>query len=249
MSKYEYEQEQDKCNVDEPDLSRRNFFKHGFTKVIEVSVGALEHRAGQKASHWIRPPFAKPELDFLLACTRCNACVDACPHQVIFTLPVRRGVEVAATPALDIIHKGCHLCSDWPCVNACETDALSFSVLAEWQQPQGENQELEIAANLIEESNIEEKDQQEPAMPDAIDCPPLAKATINSELCIAYSGPECGACRGSCPIDNTLTWQGETPLINQQSCIGCGQCREFCITEPKAIEIQTISTRLTESEE
>jgi ferredoxin-type protein NapG len=223
-------------SIDTPELSRRNFFKHGFTKVVDASVGILEQRAGQKARHWIRPPFAKPELDFLLACTRCNACVDACPHQVIFTLPVRRGAEVAATPALDILNKGCQLCSDWPCVNACGEDALSFSVLTAWQQPQCQ----ELEANPISGTELES------TMPGAIDCPPMAKATINTALCIPYSGPECGACRGTCPIDNTLTWQGDTPVINQQSCIGCGQCRDACITTPKAVEIQTLAPPLTE---
>jgi ferredoxin-type protein NapG len=58
------------------------------------------------------PPYAQDELAFLLACTRCGACVTACPHGVIFPLAPRLGITVAGTPALDLLHKGCHLCED-----------------------------------------------------------------------------------------------------------------------------------------
>lgn len=77
-----------------------------------------------QAAHWVRPPYALDELDFLLACNRCGACTGACPYGVVFPLPLSRGARVAGTPALDLLHKGCRLCEDWPCVAACETGAL-----------------------------------------------------------------------------------------------------------------------------
>jgi len=77
-----------------------------------------------RATHWIRPPGAQGELDFLLNCTRCGECADACPHQVIFPLSARLGAQVAGTPAMDLLNKGCHLCKDWPCIAACEPGAL-----------------------------------------------------------------------------------------------------------------------------
>lgn len=113
--------------MDEEGRSRRQFFKRGFDKLTKTGLDLVEARAQHKAQHWIRPPFASSELDFLLACTRCNACIEACPHQIIFPLPISRGAEVAATPALDLANRGCHLCQDWPCVNACSDNALAFS--------------------------------------------------------------------------------------------------------------------------
>jgi ferredoxin-type protein NapG len=200
------------------DMDRRNFFKNVFARTVDAGVGALDHRAQAKAKHWFRPPFAKDELEFLLACTRCNQCVEACPHQVIFNLPIRAGAEVAGTPALDLTNKGCHLCSDWACVSACvsacKDDALVFPPLAD-----GETSEI---------------------LPASGDCPPLGTANINEQVCIAYSGPECGACRGSCPLPDTLLWRGEKPYINADSCLGCGLCREVCITSPKAVDVATL---------
>ena len=109
-------------------MDRRNFFKLGLQKVAGTAVKLADEAASQRARHWIRPPYALPELEFLLACTRCDKCIEACPHDVIFKLPSRLGAQVVGTPAMDILNKGCHLCNDWPCVSACEPGALLFSV-------------------------------------------------------------------------------------------------------------------------
>jgi len=105
-------------------MDRRHFFRSAFKRSAEEAVKHVEAKVTQQATHWIRPPYAVDELEFLLSCTRCDACIEACPHNVIFPLSARLGAKVAATPALDLLNKGCHLCEDWPCVNACEKEAL-----------------------------------------------------------------------------------------------------------------------------
>ncbi|WP_457665667.1 4Fe-4S binding protein [Thiolapillus sp.] len=105
-------------------MDRRAFFRRSIEKVTRGVTKEASRRARKRASNWLRPPFAIDELEFLLACTRCKACIDACPHDVIFPLPANRGVTVVATPALDLLNRGCHLCDDWPCVAACEPKAL-----------------------------------------------------------------------------------------------------------------------------
>lgn len=105
-------------------MDRRDFFRRGLGKATEVAVKAADKRVSERAKNWIRPPYAIPELDFLLACTRCNACIEACPHDVIFPLAARLGADVVKTPALDLLTRGCHLCEDWPCVSVCEPKAL-----------------------------------------------------------------------------------------------------------------------------
>lgn len=211
--------------MDEESVSRRQFFKGGLDKTAQASMELLAQRAEQKARGWIRPPFAKPELDFLLACTRCDACIEACPHQVIFPLPFSRGAEVATTPALDLLNKGCHLCDDWPCVQVCEVDALVFP-----------------APLPVEDKKQEQKQEQEQAEaecdePEALLPASLAKAMIDTSSCLPYNGPECGACKGSCPVEGALLWQGDKPIIDEDHCVGCALCREACIVDPKAVLI------------
>jgi len=103
-------------------------------KVSRVVVQEMGNKAAERAAHWIRPPFALDELEFLLTCTRCDRCLQACPHDIIFPLSARLGSKVAGTPALDLLNRGCHLCQDWPCVQACEPKALKLPELAGDQQ-------------------------------------------------------------------------------------------------------------------
>lgn len=105
-------------------MDRRTFFRRGLKQLGEEVAKQAMHRAERRAGRWIRPPFALDELEFLLACTRCRACIEACPQHVIFPLSARCGASVMGTPALDLLNRGCHLCADWPCVAACEPAAL-----------------------------------------------------------------------------------------------------------------------------
>ena len=105
-------------------MDRRAFFRRALHKTGETVVRELDERIAAQARRWIRPPWAQAELEFLLACTRCGDCIQACPHQVVFALPARVGMHFAGTPALDLLNRGCHLCPDWPCGNACTTGAL-----------------------------------------------------------------------------------------------------------------------------
>ena len=204
-------------------MDRRAFFRQGLNKASKAAVDGAEVLARRNARHWIRPPFALDELEFLLSCTRCSACIDACPHQVIFALPSRRGAKVVGTPALDLLNHGCHLCEDWPCVTICEPAALKLPPIQADAEPPSDP-----------EASIPQADF------DAI--PRLAIATLDTRTCLPWSGPECGACQGSCPIQDALLWEQDKPRINPDQCIGCGLCREACIVEPKAININSMYT-------
>ncbi|MGM0558993.1 MAG: 4Fe-4S dicluster domain-containing protein, partial [Myxococcota bacterium] len=71
----------------------------------------------------LRPPGAVAEHQFLELCTRCDACLDACPHGSI-TLAPHRFKDAAGTPMIDAFDAPCHMCEDMPCISACDTGAL-----------------------------------------------------------------------------------------------------------------------------
>ena len=193
-------------------LDRRSFFRMGARKAANKAVNLANQKARQRTRYFVRPPFAISELDFLLKCTRCNDCITACPHNTVFALSARLGVEVLATPALDLSNKACHLCQDWPCVTACQTRALAFPV-----------------------QKTEQQDQQDKTARPAP--PKLARAILDKTSCLPYMGPECGACGSVCPIPGAIEWDMTRPKINPALCVGCGLCRETCITSPKSIRI------------
>ena len=179
-------------------MDRRDFFRKSFGKAAEVVVKTADKRVSERSKHWIRPPYAIPELEFLLACTRCGACNEACPHNVIFPLAARLGADVVNTPALDLLKKGCHLCEDWPCVKACETGALVIKYENDKQEV------VEKFANAIIDESL---------------CLPFSgpecgaciyackiegvlqlvqeKPVINQQLCVG-----CGLCREACVVED-----------------------------------------------
>ncbi len=188
-------------------MDRRSFFRKGIQKLGRSVVEEAGRRVDKRASRWIRPPYAIDELEFLITCTRCHACIEACPDQVIFSLSARCGATAAGTPALDLLNRACQLCDSWPCVAACEKSALRF--------PERDDETLPLPL------------------------PELATASINSDYCLPYKGPECGACSGICPQPGALLWDGPRPTIDASQCVGCALCRAACIADPKAISIQS----------
>ncbi|HED32791.1 MAG TPA: hypothetical protein ENJ08_01050 [Gammaproteobacteria bacterium] len=203
-------------------MDRRAFFTRGAGKAAQAITKHAADQARKNATRWIRPPFAIEELDFLLACDRCADCIDACPHDVIFPLSSKLGVKVYATPAMDLLNQGCHLCEDWPCVQACTRGALT--------RPDSHQGEQDKEAN---------KETGEKTGPRKL--PVLAVVSINKETCLPYSGPECGACN-ICPVQGAMSWEMQKPVINTLLCTGCALCREACIVEPKAISVKSVNS-------
>jgi ferredoxin-type protein NapG len=80
-----------------------------------------------KAFPVLRPPGAVEEQAFLAGCTRCAACIDACPHHAIVHAPLRFR-RAAGTPMIDPIEQPCWMCRDYPCIAACEPGVLRFDV-------------------------------------------------------------------------------------------------------------------------
>lgn len=193
-------------------MQRRDFFRLGARKVADAAYASARDKAARRAENWFRPPFAQAEIDFLIQCTRCNACIDACPHDVLFALPARWGLSVVATPAMDLLNKGCHLCTGWPCVTACAPGALALPPV-DAAAKAGDNEAAKAATSP----------------------PALARAWIDKSRCLPYSGPECGACAHVCPVPGALAWNGPKPDIVEDSCVGCALCREACIVNPKAV--------------
>ena len=105
-------------------MKRRDFLRFGAQKAVAAGAETIRGTTAMATADWIRPPYAEREDIFLSRCTKCDDCIAACPHNVLFPLPARLGDRVAGTPAMDLGCRGCHLCADWPCVAACETGAL-----------------------------------------------------------------------------------------------------------------------------
>lgn len=84
----------------------------------------------------LRPPGAVAEPAFLKGCTRCGACISACPHDAIITAPPRMRAA-AGTPMIEPRNQPCLLCEDMPCIAACEPQVLCAPAEGEALPPMG----------------------------------------------------------------------------------------------------------------
>src|SRR4051812_15139557 len=104
------------------DSSRRGLLRSALGDWLERLMAQTEERVVTR--RYVRPPGALPELGFLAACTRCGACIEACPPHALAPVP-RDGGLAAGTPFLDLRTQPCVACATMPCVAACPTAALT----------------------------------------------------------------------------------------------------------------------------
>ncbi len=113
----------------DPALGRRTFFRHSMVSIGATVQEFVKHRDAPSSEEiqkpkivekpgWLRPPGAVQEDLFLERCTRCGDCIDACPHDAIEQLLIQE------TPGIFPSETPCQLCEDFPCIHACETEAL-----------------------------------------------------------------------------------------------------------------------------
>ena len=72
----------------------------------------------------LRPPGALDESEFLQKCIRCRKCAEVCPYFSIKMAHGESGFKMG-TPYIESREMPCYLCEDFPCVDACPSEALS----------------------------------------------------------------------------------------------------------------------------
>jgi ferredoxin-type protein NapG len=108
-------------------MTRSQFLRDGLKSLLgfaaEVVDSQIESRARKMFVPLHRPPGALDELSFLSKCTRCDRCLEACPHDAIIKAEAKYGAAVD-TPVIRPSDTPCHLCDDLPCISACPEGAL-----------------------------------------------------------------------------------------------------------------------------
>lgn len=101
--------------------SRREILTGWFDLFRETTAAAAGSSTPDPAKV-LRPPGAlKPDDDFLAACTGCGDCIPVCPPECIISIERDDGRLV---PVIDPSVKPCYLCTELPCIAACNEGAL-----------------------------------------------------------------------------------------------------------------------------
>ncbi|MFT3760059.1 ferredoxin-type protein NapF [Thauera sp.] len=150
-------------------LSRRGFLRGGRRAVAPA----------------VRPPWARVEAAFLVACTRCDACIEACPTGILLRAD-------GGFPGVDFSAGECTFCGE--CVARCEPQALVRSAegMAPWELKAG------IGQACLAESGVECRVCGENCPEGAIRFRPrlggVALPQLDADSCTG-----CGACFAPCP--------------------------------------------------
>lgn len=129
-------------------MDRRRFFRQGLRELLRplsLAVEPVEKAARQLSAleqlgaaaplppaaephpatlpgPWQRPPGARPEAEFLSACSRCGECARVCPAQCIHIDTA--GLNGNGAPFIDPEVMPCVLCTGLQCMQVCPTGAL-----------------------------------------------------------------------------------------------------------------------------
>lgn len=139
-----------------------------------------------------RPPWALPELRFLDACTRCEACVQRCAEAVLV-------VGAGGYPEFDPGRGECTFCGN--CADACAGRALDRETVSPpWQWKAAVS-----AGTCLATRNVVCMSCQDACPMQAIRFLPQPRAVatprIDADMCTG-----CGACVGVCPT-NAVEWE------------------------------------------
>lgn len=195
---------------DQPDISRRRFLRghmlgqmlNGIDEVLSEADNN-DRRADTEGSSTknqrradfpiLRPPGAIAEHRFLNDCTRCDACLKACPPSAIVHAPDRFR-KAAGTPMIDPMRQPCTMCPDTPCVAACDPGVLSPDIPVKMGTAS-----VSTVSCLAHNGSFCTVCSEHCPVENAIDLD-MGRPTVNAEACTG-----CGVCQFVCPApDNAI---------------------------------------------
>ena len=197
-------------------MTRQEFIKYSFfsalglaTGLAVINVPGLQNR---NQLHAARPPGALDEKYFESACIRCGKCALVCPYESIIIADGSEEYSIG-TPYLILRKKPCYLCSGFPCIEACPTDALDDSI-----------------------KKIEQVRMGTAVITDREAC--LSLRGLRCEVCYRVC-PLIDRAIIIVKRENPATGVHTIfePVIQKNFCVGCGICEHVCVLDESAIKV------------
>jgi len=177
-----------------------------------LGAGIYSRRANSIPALAIRPPGARPEDEFLAACTRCGICVRECPYDILKLGKLGEDVPTG-TPYFTARTGPCKMCEDIPCVPNCPTGALDHDL------DDIKDARMGLAVVVDQESCI-------------------AFQGLRCEVCFNVC-PVRGEAIKLEYRHNERSGKHALfiPVVSSDACTGCGLCEKACILDEAAIKV------------
>ncbi len=102
-------------------ISRKDFIRY-FFKSFTPDNGATSTEV--KSTDPLLPPGAAESADYLKHCNQCYQCVSACEKEAIRVYRGDHHDKLYGYPVIEARRQPCYMCPDFPCIEACTTQAL-----------------------------------------------------------------------------------------------------------------------------
>jgi ferredoxin len=191
------------------DPSRRAFALSLGAAAVGIALFRTDLLAKRQAPFLLRPPGSRetnPDVVALTSCTRCNACVGACPTGAIQPALLQAGIQGLGTPVL-VPRLGYCDYSCNACGQICPTQAIPALALADKRRQV-------IGKAYIDESRCLVWSDRQPCIVCQEMCPLPSKAIV-LEVQEVWN-PERGTVRL------------QFPRVVRDLCVGCGLCEYRC---------------------
>lgn len=155
-----------------------------------VAHGSIEDGDDDQDECFIRPPGARPEIEFTSICSRCSNCVHACPVSAIQL--DHSGAKGAGAPYIDPEASACVMCEGLACMNQCPSSALQIVP----------REQIDIGLAVWHESTCIRHTAGDQCSMCVDHCPvgPLAiRVDDNSIVVDGNHCTGCGSCQNNCP--------------------------------------------------
>lgn len=181
--------------------SRREFLRSAFhpvkstlniTKTSLASYQPDEEILQTIPRIWIRPPGAIAETLFRKNCNLCVECLAVCPKSAIIVY--KEATDGTQYPFINLHIQACEMCSDFPCIKACQTGALQLQSMVKIGTAR-------INCFLCNQYKV---DKQCTHCRDACPTPEIFTVKENAISLDEEKCTGCGICLKSCPVDYAI---------------------------------------------
>jgi len=104
-------------------ISRKDFLKNAF-RIFRLPTDVSAETARIEDNTYLYPPGIASVDNFLSSCQQNYDCISQCPHEALAVFRENENDKRYGFPVIKPRQAACYFCDDFPCIDACTSEAL-----------------------------------------------------------------------------------------------------------------------------